>query len=207
LNVVTRGNIIIKATEGMMQRAGGTYERNVSINTELAGLIGQAIGVMPTPNGVVTAMRDNLFLNARGDFIFGNVASGTVLRNLFINTTEGTTTFGLALNGLSTDWRGSNIGVHNTVFSDNVLNGAITRYPNPGTAEDFSELTFNANVSGAIRGVSFAEFMTAAGIAGTTIDDYGRYLIGRDRASFSSSHRAEPLINFYRTPRSLALLQ
>ena len=32
-NVVSRGNIVIKATEGFMQRSGGVFERNVASDT------------------------------------------------------------------------------------------------------------------------------------------------------------------------------
>lgn len=194
-NVISRGNIVIKATEGFMQRAGGAYERNVSLFNDVAANLGMSWGVTPTVGGVSSSVQDNLFLNANGSLTLGNTNSGVMRNNLLLRGPERSTTFGVSLQGRIE----ANMGVHNMRFESNHISGNFT-YGGASASDtnSFSGLTFAANTTGlGPIATSFASFMSAVGWSGD-VDTYGRLLIARDRNNYDSRLRAETLINHYR---------
>lgn len=204
--VVNRGNIVIKASDGMMQRAGGIYERNFTAHCNVGGLMGQAWGVVPTPGGVQTNLSDNVILNARGlSYIVGNTAAGNISNNLFIRDQNGTIPFGLDLVGRNDTGSGVNVGVHNTIFSGNVLSNQISW--NPGDTISFSGLSFMNNQQniGTVN-TSMSAYLAQATISGTSIDDWANFLLTRDRDNFTVLHTSTSAINFYRSQVGMAAL-
>ena len=200
-NMVSRGNIIIKATEGFMQRPGGVFERNVAVTVQIAHLSGQAWGVTPTAGGVTATVRDNLLLNAASSMILGNTASGSVSGNMIVRGPEGTASPGIDLVSENAAGSGTNIGVHDTAFEGNVMSGDITY--NAGDSQSFSGLTFSNNRPnrGAIE-TTIASFVTSVGLDGD-IDDYAADLIARDRSNFSARHLSKAMLDFYREAEDL----
>jgi hypothetical protein len=198
VNAHARGNIVIKAYDGMMLRHGGDWLRNVSALCRVGGVIGQAWGVEPTPGGVVCNMQDSLVLNVTASPLYiGNTNTGQVQRNMFVRDQSGTTAVDLALVPANSTGQGQNIGVHNTTFADNVLSGSI-QY-SPAQTSSFSGLVFqnNAENQGTVS-TSIGAYLTAAGIAGTTVDDWADHLLRRDRNNFDATHLSTSVLNHYR---------
>lgn len=201
-NVTTLRNIMINTPDGIMQRPGGLYSRNVSAHCNVAGLMGQAWGVTPTAGGVDTRLRDSLILNPLGlPFFIGNTASGEVSNNLFVRDLSGAISAEISLVGIN----GANIGVHNTSFMNNILSGGI-QY-NPSDTASFSGLSFQGNQfnTGQLN-TSIAAYLSAIGATGNDIHDLAEILLERDRANFADIPDADSIINFYRVAHGLALL-
>lgn len=203
--VISRGNIILKTTEGFMQRAGGVYERNISAFNEIAHLSGQAWGVTPTAGGVTATVHDNLMLNAGRNMILGNTAHGTILRNVIVQGPEGSAAPGIDLVPENAQGGGVNVGVHDTRFEDNHISGGINYDASDTTSFSGIELVNNETNLGMVS-ESVAAFMTSIGLSGD-IDEYARDLIARDRATFQDRHQAEAMLNYYREARGLPALQ
>jgi len=198
-DVVTRGNYVIKTTEGLMQRPGGTYEDNVSAYNDLATNVGMSWGVEPTAGGVLANVRHNLFLNPTGDFVLGNARGGTVENNLLVIGPGGTGTPGIALQGYSEQTPGGfNIGVHDVTFRNNRLAGNFTYAAAQTNPQHFSGLVFDGNtVNAGSSTVTVQSFLSSIGRSGTTIDDWGRELAARDRGTFRADQLTPVMIDFY----------
>lgn len=190
-------NFFIRTPDGAMQRSGGRYGRNVSALANVTGLIGQAWGVTPAPGGVTSIVEDSLFLNPiTGPFYVGNTAQGLVQNNIFVRDLTGTITHGMALVGMNDTGTGINIGVQNTLFSNNILSGSIAWNSNDPS---FVNLSFEGNQEQrGTTNTSIAAFLTARGLSGTTLDDFASHLLTRDRVNFSTLPNTSTLINFYR---------
>ncbi|MCI0708091.1 MAG: hypothetical protein L0Y80_11475 [Ignavibacteriae bacterium] len=202
-DVVTRGNIVIKATEAFMQRAGGIYSRNVGAHCAVAGLLGQTWGVTPPPGGVEVTFEESLLLNAFDQpFYLGNTANGIVRDNLLVRDQQGTYTFGVSLVPINIAGSGTNIGVHNTNFSNNHMSGAIA-WSQSDTAS-FSGLTFTGNQEniGTVN-TNIGTYLASIGWTGSTVDDWATQLMTHDRANCTEKFETASIINFYRTQMGL----
>jgi hypothetical protein len=197
-NIATRGNIVIKATDALMQRPGGDYVRNVGVQCRIAGLLGQAWGVTPTPGGVGVIFEESLLLNAFNEpFYLGNTGAGEVRDNLFLRDQGGAVNVGLTLVPQNAQGAGVNIGVHNTQFENNVLSGSLAW--NPQDNASFSGLTFTNNLENQGQiGTNIAAYLNSIGWSGSTVDDWARRLITRDRANYGPDYTSLSIINFYR---------
>lgn len=201
-DVVCRGNFIVKATDGFMVRAGGVYERNVSVENEVACMFGQAYGVLPTPDGVEARVADNLFLDNRDGLNMGNTRGGTVTQNLLLRTPQGKTDQGLVLIGRNAQGGGTNIGVHSVALVDNCLAGDIRHSSDKKDPQHYSGLTFTRNRTDMPVTRPMADFLRAAGLEGKSMTDYALLLVERDRATFDSL-RTTAILNFYRKASGL----
>ncbi len=197
-NVVSRGNIMIKAPDAVMQRAGGVYSRNVSAHTNIGGNVGQAWGVTPVAGGVVAHVSENLALNSMGgNFFLGNINSGVVESNLLLQDMDGQAVTSFNLVSRNNSGTGVNIGVHNTVFTSNLICGGISY--NPGDTASFSGLTFSGNQTNlGPTSTSIANYLQAVGWSGSTVDDWAQHLMIRDRTTFTVNQLSASVINFYR---------
>jgi hypothetical protein len=206
-DIHTHGNIVVKATEALMQRAGGTYSRNVGVNCRVGGVLGQTWGVTPTPGGVNVLFEESLILNAfEQPFFLGNTASGTVRENLIIRDRDGAVDVNLNLVPRNAAGSGENIGVHAAAFTGNVLSGRVIWQPND--ASSFTGLTFNGNQEQVgIVDTDIGEYLASIGWSGSTADDWARRLIARDRSDFAADHLSTSIINFYRARFALAPLR
>lgn len=207
VNVRARGNIVIKAYDGMMLRHGGDWLRNVSAHCQVGGVIGQAWGVTPTPGGVVCNMQDSLVLNITSlPLYLGNTRSGEVRRNMFVRDQDGTLNVDLQMIPANDAGAGRNIGVHATTFADNYLSGGILY--NPTLTSSFSGLVFENNTENqGTTPTGIGAYLAAAGIQGTTIDDWANHLLLRDRNNFTETHLSTSVLNFYRQQVGLPPLQ
>lgn len=202
-NVVSRANIIIQATEGLMQRPGGVYDRNAVCDTSIAGLAGQATGVTPTPGGVTLAITDNVFVNSDGDYQIGNTQSGDVLRNLMVRGPESSTNINLSFIGVN----GANIGVHDVNLTDNLMSGDFTYSPAPGNPSDYSGLVFTTNtVNRGQTTETLSDFCIDLGLGAGDSDTWGAYLLTRDRLNWGATFTSLPFLNYYRVSNGLPSL-
>jgi len=176
-DVVCRGNFIVKATEGLMVRSGGVYERNVSAENSLACMFGQAYGVTPTADGVPVQVRENLFLDNQEGFSLGNARGGDFTQNLLLRGPEGDRDQDLTLIGRNPQRDGVNIGVHGVAFAENHLSGKI-RFAQPQRDEQhYSDVSFSRNkddVSPLSKDVG--DFLKSVGLKGATMTDYAALL-------------------------------
>lgn len=206
-NVVCRGNFIFRSTEGFMIRAGGVYERNVSAENGIASMFGQAYGVNPTPGGVIANVRQNLFLNNSGGFSIGNTKSGSMEDNLLLRSGECPVQQNLTLIGQNAQGNGSNIGVHNMKFAENLICGSIVYSSGGKDSPSYSGLVFLRNRTEAPPiDKTVNEFLSSIGCKGATLEDYASILVERDRATFREEVTTRPMINFYRTASGVPLL-
>ncbi len=206
-NVIARGNIVIKAPDGTMQRGGGEFSRNVCAKTHNGTNIGQAWGVTPAPGGVQIRVEENLLLNTNSHVMYvGNTASGAVRANLLLQDQDGSGQTDMSLVSINSTNTGTNIGVHNTAFTDNLLSGTITW--NPSNVTSFTGLSFSGNLQNAgPTTTSVAAYLAAIGWPGTTVDDWANKLLLRDRANFTREYLSTSIINFYRQHYALPPLQ
>ena len=154
----------------------------------------------PTAGGVTATVHDNLLLNPVSGMILGNVASGSVRRNLVVRGPEGSTSVGIDL--IAGD--GANIGVHDTIFADNVVCGTINYAPSNTTS--FSGLTFSNNRTNAgAMSTSIAGFVSSVGLQGG-LDAYAADLIARDRSNFAPRHLSTAMLDYYRAAQGLPAL-
>lgn len=186
-----------------MQRAGGVYERNVSLFNEIASSIGMSWGVTPTVGGVTVNINDNLFLNANSAFVLGNTNGGNMRNNMLLRGPESTRAIDVSLNGLIQ----GNMGVHNVRFENNRISGNFTYAGAASTStSSFSNLTFTGNSTNmGAMGTSVSSFLASVALSGDA-DSYGRDLIARDRANYTYRHRAEAIINHYRGAYGMSML-
>ena len=198
-NVVCRGNFIIKATEGLMVRAGGVYERNVSAENAVACMFGQAYGVTPTADGVSVEVRENLFLDNQDGFNLGNARGGTFTQNLLLSTRRELPAQSVTLIGRNAQNGGENIGVHGVAFTENHLSGKI-RFAQPERDQrHYTGLTFTRNRDDvAPLSKDVGDFLESIGLAGATMTDYGLLLVQRDRANFDSKLTTAAILDYYR---------
>ncbi len=201
-NVTARGNIIIKAPDGLMLRPGGEFTRNAWVHTANGSNIGQAWGVTPTPGGVQVQVEDNLALNTLSRLMhLGNTASGVVRSNLLLQDQNGGGQTDLSLVPLNSTGSGVNIGVHNTTFADNLVSGSITWNGDPAS---FSGLVFSNNQENiGPTTTSIAAYLQSVSWSGSTVDDWANHLLQRDRRNFSVLHESASVINFYRAHYAL----
>ncbi|MCA8965231.1 MAG: hypothetical protein KDC48_10100 [Planctomycetes bacterium] len=202
-NVTTRGNIVIKAPEGIMQRAGGSFTRNVCVQTNNGTNIGQAWGVTPAPGGVQAVVEENLILNTITHLVhMGNTASGSVRSNMLLQDQDGNGQTDLSLVPINNAGSGVNVGVHNTTFADNLLSGSITW--NSGDTASFSGLVFTGNQQNlGPTTTSIAAYLQAVGWSGSTLDDWANHLLQRDRRNYSVVYESKSVIDFYRAHYAL----
>lgn len=205
-NVVSRGNIILKCPDGIMQRSGGIYSRNVTVGTVIGGNVGQAWGVTPVPGGVEAQVTENLTLNTSGgSFFLGNTRTGEVRENLILRDNDGSRATNLVLVSRNQTSTGTNIGVHDTDFIGNITSGTINW--NPSDTTSYSQLGFQDNrTSAGVTPTGIAQYLSAVGWSGTTLDDWAAELLRRDRRNFTPNHTALSVINHYRAQYGLAPL-
>lgn len=202
-NVTLRGNLVIKAPDGMLQRPGGEYSRNACVETNSGPNVGQAWGVTPTPGGVQALVEENLILNTIGhQFYIGNTASGSVRANMLLQDQNGSGQTNFSLVPLNNTGTGVNVGVHDTTFADNLVSGVIAW--NPGDPTSFSGLVFTGNQENiGPTTTSIAAYLQAVGWSGTTVDDWASHLLLRDRRNFTAVHQSASVIDFYRAHYAL----
>ncbi len=202
-NVVSRGNIFIRTPDAVMQRAGGTYSRNVSAHTNVAGNLGQAWGVTPAPGGVLGQVIENLGLNTISEsFFLGNMRGGAVDSNMLLEDLDGQGQTNFDLVARNNAGSGVNIGVHDTAFSANLVSGIISW--NPAETASFSGLTFNGNQENlGPTTTSIADYLQSVGWSGNTVDDWAQHLLARDRNNYAERHLSLSVINFYRAHYAL----
>lgn len=206
-DVTATGNIVIKAPDGMMHRAGGHITRNACVQTFTAGSVGQAWGVTPTPGGVQTDFSENLLLDASSFSLYlGNIASGSVRENMLLQDQHGQGQTDLSLQPYGTAGNGANIGVHNTTFAANLLSGTISW--NTGNTTSFTGLLFQGNLQNiGPTSTSIAAYLQAVSWPGSTFDDWAFHLLLRDRNNFTPEFLSTSVINFYRQHYGLPPLQ
>jgi len=203
-----RGNIVIRAPEGMMMRNISSHERNVyALDNFTAWNSGQCFGVLPHVGGVTPTDVDNLAIDNYGDALVGNVASGTFARNMVIHSTTGPTNVDVVLWGNADGVGGTNLGVHNMLIERNYLSGAlIHQHGAPNVLPHYSGNTVLNNTEnvGAVTSRTIAGYLSTAGIGGTTWDDLGMYLIAMERNTWNEA--ALDLLNYFRVAASLPSL-
>lgn len=207
-DVVCRGNFVIKATEGLMVRSGGIYERNVSAENAIACMFGQAYGVTPTADGVPVEVRENLFLDNQEGFHLGNARGGTFAQNLLLRSQRDTPAQDLILIGRNAQGTGENIGVHRVRVTENHLSGAI-RFAQPEKDErHYSGLDFVRNRDEVEPpSKDLRDFLQAARLSGSTLSDYGELLVARDRSNFDARLQTKAILDHYRRGVGLPALK
>ncbi len=207
-DVVCRGNFIIKATEGLMVRSGGVYERNVSAENSVACMFGQAYGVTPTADGVTVQVRENLFLDNQQGFSLGNARGGVFTQNLLLRGPGGGQDQDLTLIGRNPQGRGVNIGVHGVSFTENQLSGKIQFTQSERDEQHYSDVSLSRNRDGvAPLTKDVGDFLKSVGLAGATMSDYAALLVERDRANFAANLQTTPMLNFYRKAVGMPVLK
>ena len=208
--VVTRRNICIKTTDGLRQRTGGVYERNVSIQNGLATNIGQSYGVTPTEGGVQSSIVDNLFLDCEGDVLIGNTRGGQFRGNLVLQKKDRSPCNVALVARNEVRGKGTNIGVHGMTFSSNYVVGNFRHNGSSNDQASYSRLNFRNNqLDQRPLPASITAFLRRHRLdSANGIDSLGQLLVNRDGPIDATDPlSAESIINYFRQTARMPALE